>query len=118
MAKRVITILESDLSGQETEDVETVSFGWNGRDLEIDLTERERNEFEKAISKYVDHARRADRGVGRRRSPRTDTGSGLPSEELAQARAWLQAQGETVADRGRIKAELIERWEAAGKPSA
>ena len=54
----------------------------------------------------------------RRSKAASSTGSGLSSEELAQARAWLQEQGEKVADRGRIAQALISKWEEAGRPNA
>jgi hypothetical protein len=43
------------------------------------------------------------------------TGSGLDKEQLQAAREWLRAQGHDVSDRGRIKGELMDLYEAAHK---
>lgn len=119
MAKRTITILSSDLSDQESEDVQTVSFGWDGRDLEIDLTAEERDEFEAGIKKYVEAARRAESRRGSS-GPRKQSGSLLEDEDKPVARLWIQGQdfGKKLGDRGRIPREMEQAWIDAGKPRA
>ncbi|WP_181273204.1 Lsr2 dimerization domain-containing protein [Brevibacterium oceani] len=120
MAKRTITILSSDLSDQESEDVQTVSFGWDGRDLEIDLTAEERDEFEAGIQKYVEAARRAESGrVGSQRTRRS-SGSLLSDAEKPVARLWIQEQyrEREIGDRGRLPRDLEQAWIDAGKPTA
>jgi Lsr2 len=41
----------------------------------------------------------------------------LSAADKRAARAWAKAHGITVSDRGRLPAEVIDRWHAAGRPS-
>lgn len=60
MAKRIETILVDDLDGS-TVAVETVRFGIDGTDYEIDLNSRHAAALRSALNVYVGAARRASR---------------------------------------------------------
>lgn len=115
MAKRVIEVLTSDISGDEMKPGEgrTIDFSVDGTSYSIDLTDKEAQGFDKAIAIYVEHATK----VSGRRSSGTSTrrsgGSGRSKEELAQVREWAQANGHEVSPRGRIKAEVLEAYDSA-----
>ena len=49
MAEKVLTIIVSDLSGDETNDGETVEFTYRGVSYAIDLTKEEAAAFDEAI---------------------------------------------------------------------
>ncbi|HNV40137.1 MAG TPA: Lsr2 family protein [Ornithinibacter sp.] len=49
MAEKVLTIIVSDLSGDETNDGETVEFTYRGVSYAIDLTKEESAAFDEAI---------------------------------------------------------------------
>ncbi len=67
MAQRVLTLLVSDLSGEELGGGgETVTFTYRGVDYEIDVSPDESAEFDQVMAKYVQHGRR----VGGRRQTR------------------------------------------------
>lgn len=114
MAKRTIEVLTSDLSGDEMKPGEgrTIEFSVDGKDYSIDLTDKEAAGFDKAIAMYVEHATKLGgrRSVGG--SSRRSGGSGRSKEELADARAWLKQNGHQVSDRGRIKQELLDIYDA------
>ncbi len=63
MAQRVETILVDDLDGSSAAD-ETVRFGFDGTDYQIDLTSRHAAEFRSALNVYVGAARK----IGGRRA--------------------------------------------------
>ena len=111
MAQRTITILTDDLDGTESNDVETVSFAFEGAKYEIDLTPTNRHGLETAMAPYLNAARKAGRtaSVGTRRSVASSR-----DYDPKAVRAWAQANKVEVPDRGRIPAGVVEQFKAAG----
>jgi hypothetical protein len=115
MAQRVQVLLVCDLHGDETPAGETVEFALDGATYEIDVCEQHAGELRERLSSYVGVARHAGgRGTssgsaraGRRR--RRSSGSG----EAARIREWARGQGLPVPERGRIPAELAEKYARA-----
>ena len=115
MAKKTIEIITSDLSGVELEpgQGETIIFSVGGADYSIDLTDAEADELRSTFDRYVKVATRAS-SRGTQSSPsRKSSGSGRSSEELAHIRAWAKDNGHAVSERGRIKSEVLEAFDAA-----
>jgi Spy/CpxP family protein refolding chaperone len=106
MARNVQVVVSDDLDGSDG--AETVSFGFDGVSYEIDLTEKNRAKFEKAFQPYVQAGRRISRSR-RPGSPRT-TG---PRIDRAAIRVWANENGLNVSERGRISAEVMQKYEAA-----
>ena len=115
MAQRVQVLLVCDLHGDETPAGETVEFALDGSAYEIDVCEQHATELRDRMAAYVGAARRSggrsqsvgsSRG-GRRR--RRSSGSG----EAARIREWARGQGLAVPERGRIPADLAERYAQA-----
>jgi len=105
MAQRVHIVLEDDIDGGEA--TETVLFGVDGINYEIDLSEKNANKLRDSFSKYIGSARRTTPRA--RRSARR--GSSGPS--TAQIRDWARGNGYEVSDRGRISAEVRAAYEGA-----
>lgn len=103
MAKKVVVQLVDDVDGSEA--VETVTFGLDGVSYEIDLSEENAAALRSDLSKWVSAGTR----TGGRRAARSGSGS-APSGQSARIRAWAREQGIDVSDRGRIPAELRERF--------
>lgn len=111
MAQRVHVVLEDDID--QSEAAETVSFGLDGVQYEIDLSEKNAAKLREALAVYVGHARRAGgrkRGSGGGRARSSGSSSG-PS--AADIRAWARSKGYDVPDRGRVSAEIREAYAAA-----
>ena len=87
---------------------ETVRFGFDGSDYEIDLSKKNAARFRSQLEPYLDHARKAGRGQ-RRRSARTPSSR----QHSGAVRAWAREQGITVSERGRIPASVIDQYEIA-----
>ncbi|MET0886594.1 MAG: Lsr2 family protein [Mycetocola sp.] len=112
MAQRTEIRLIDDVDG--TAATQTVQFALDGRDLEIDLNDKNAAKLRKAFDPYVGAARRLGSRTGTsRRRTLTASSSGMTKEELANVRAWARSNGYEVADRGRIKHDIIEAYHAA-----
>lgn len=117
------TYYVSDVSATEIDekDLARAEITWKGKTYNLAVNKDEMERVAEYIDDLVEGAERVDEpqvSVTRRSRAASATGSGLSSEELTQCREWLQEQGEKVADRGRIAADLIKKWTDAGKPSA
>jgi len=111
MAQKVEVRLIDDLDGKEAN--ETISFGLDGSNYEIDLSAKNADKLRGAFATYVGVARKAGRipaKAGRRRSG----GSATADREQNQAiREWAKKQGLNVSERGRIPAEIVEKYHAS-----
>ena len=64
MAQKVTVELEDDLDGGPAE--ETVRFGVDGSEYEIDLSKKNAAALRRKLAPFIDHARKAGRGQRRR----------------------------------------------------
>lgn len=121
MAKITRVELVDDLDGTtlSEQDGETIDFSIDGTAYVIDLSKENAEKLRKDFSKYTAVATKksAPRGVGASRGAgtRRSSGSGRSSEELNEIRNWANANGYDVASRGRVKAEIVEAFDAAHK---
>jgi Lsr2 len=106
MARNVQVVVSDDLDGSDG--AETVSFGFDSVSYEIDLSAKNRAKFERAFEPYVEAGRRISRG----RRPGSSRPTG-PRIDRAQIRAWANENGLDVSERGRISAEVMQKYEAA-----
>lgn len=106
MAQRVQVILEDDLDGSTAD--ETVRFGLDGVDYEIDLSTDNAEKIRADLAQWVGHARRLGKS---RAGGSASKKSGSPTE----IRAWAQANGMDVSSRGRVPAHVREAFEAANR---
>ena len=112
MAQRVQVILVCDVHEDETPGTQTIGFSVDGTAYEIDVCDQHAGELREAFGRYVGLGRRsAGRGgaggkAGARR--RRVRGSG----EAAAVRDWARSQGLPVPERGRIPADLAEKYAA------
>jgi hypothetical protein len=116
VAQRTIVQLTDDLDGKTIPDGkgETVRFGLDNQDYEIDLAEKNAQALRDAIGKYVAAGRRVGGGSrgGRARGERAATGRTRDYDPKA-VRAWAEQQGLEVSTRGRVPAELVTKFQEA-----
>jgi hypothetical protein len=105
MATRIITTLEDDLDGSEAN--ETVTFSIDGTEYEIDLNNAHATELRDTMTKYITVARKA---AGRAKQARR---SGPSMSDTRAVRAWAVDNAIPVNVRGRIPADVLERYAAA-----
>src|SRR5690242_1784520 len=103
MASRTIVELTDDIDGKPA--AETIRFGLDGRDYEIDLSEKNAKELRKTLEPWVNSARRA----GGRRAAKVTTGV-----DTAAVRAWAASNGIELSPRGRLPKDVLEQYRAAG----
>lgn len=106
MAQKVNIVVTDDLDG--TEGASTVSFAVDGTAYEVDLNEKNADKLRKALAPYVEAGRRVSSSRGRGSSRGAQNGP-APKD----IRAWANANGFTVPERGRIPSEVREAYEAA-----
>lgn len=118
MARRTIVQLTDDLDGKAIPDGkgETVRFGLDRTDYEIDLTDKNAKALRAAVAKYVAAGRRSGYGPRKPGSSRSTTaarnGSARDYDPKA-VRVWAEAQGIEVNQRGRVPADLIAKFQEA-----
>lgn len=103
--QEVIVHLVDDIDGSDA--VETVAFSLDGVDYEIDLNTAHAKEMRGALQSWVSHARKAKRSGGSRRRA-----AGRPSSEAPAIREWARKNGVDVPARGRIPADVVEKYHA------
>lgn len=109
--KRTVTILEDDLDGSEAS--ESLSFSLDGIEYHIDLNEGHASELRKALQRFTDAGRRVS-GSQRGRASSSGRKSHFQGGPDAKAvRAWALENGLKVNTRGRIQADIVEKYEAA-----
>ena len=91
MAQKVTVELEDDLDGSPA--AETVRFGFEGTQYEIDLSEKNSRAFRAQLAPFVEHARKRGRGGPAPRAPRTVAGR----QRSGEVRAWAKSQGIAMA---------------------
>jgi FMN phosphatase YigB (HAD superfamily) len=111
MAQQVFVSITDDLDGSEA--AETITFDLDGTSYEIDLNEKNAAALRKALDKYVASARRSSaRGASHTRATGRRPARGGDADPKA-VRLWAQEHGLEVSSRGRIPAEILDRYRAA-----
>ena len=110
MASKTVILLEDDTDGSEA--AETVSFAIDGVNYEIDLSERNAAKLRSAVEPYVAKARKTGKGSGRRRG--TARANGFGEVDTKAVRKWAAANDIKLSSRGRIPADVLQKYRAAG----
>jgi hypothetical protein len=112
MAQRLQVLLVCDLHDDETPGTETVSFAVDGSSYEIDVCDAHGSQLRESFAPYVAAGRRSGRGTatGRRRRGAARPSGGV---DPAAVRAWARSNNVKVSERGRISADVLDRYAAA-----
>jgi hypothetical protein len=138
MAERMVRQLLDDLDGTEIldGDGERVVFAVRGTSYQIDLSSNNVAKLEQALKPFIDAAVKVRRESGRARKeivgariPRDEAvtearrkggrkrkaaaRTPAPKEQVASIRDWARQNGYEVSERGRLRSEIIEAFEAA-----
>lgn len=117
---RVVMTCDLEEEGETAEAVKTVSFAIGGQGYELEMCEGHLNGFDEAMEPYVAASRRV-RGTGRGRRAAAGGSVNPPvasrrrrtaasRRDTTDIRAWAQAQGYEVADRGRIPKRVLDAY--------
>jgi Lsr2 len=112
MARKVAVHLLDDIDGGQAD--ETLKFGLDGVNYEIDLSAKHADELRAALAKFILSARRVGRGgVTATRPGRVRTAPTRTDRAQNQAiREWARRKKIQLADRGRIPRAIAEQFEA------
>jgi hypothetical protein len=105
MSSRVVVLLEDDVDGGKAD--ETIEFGIDGTTYAIDLSDANAKKLRGALDGYVSKARKVS---GRTRK----TSKSFSDVDTSAVRAWAASNGIKVSERGRIAADVVARFKAAG----
>lgn len=108
MAQKVHIVLVDDID--ESEATETVTFGLDGVNYEIDLNDEHAAQLREALAGFIGHARKSGGARRARRAASSASNSGPATKEI---REWARENGYEVPDRGRVAAEIREAYDAA-----
>jgi hypothetical protein len=109
MASRTIIELTDDFDGRKAD--ETVTFALDGVTYEIDLSAKNAAELRQALAAYIEVGRRVRGG----RSAAAPRSAGRSTDyDPAAVRAWAASNKVNVSARGRISADVLARYRAAG----
>jgi hypothetical protein len=110
VATKTTVVLVDDLSGDPADT--TVTFALDATTYEIDLSDDNAGQLREAFSRYIEVARKVSSSAGRRGAPAAKPA--YSGYDPAAVRAWAAGNGIEVSPRGRIKADVVERYRAAG----
>ena len=106
MAQQVSVKFVDDIDGSEAS--ETVSFGLDGRQYDIDLSTQHAKQLRDVLASFAAVARR---GTGRRRTSTPGrTPSATDRDQTAAIRQWARDNGQDISDRGRISKSVMEAY--------
>ncbi|MER5201515.1 histone-like nucleoid-structuring protein Lsr2 [Streptomyces sp. NPDC002755] len=109
MAQKIVTVYVDDLTGTESEEVQTHTFSLDGVNYEIDLVSDNYDKLFEALAPFISTGRKVGRAKPSGRS--TKQNSGDPSAE--QMRVWARENNYPVNDRGRVPASVREAYAKA-----
>lgn len=95
MARTISVVITDDLDGSP--DAEAVTFSFDGQGYEIDLAAANKARMRESFRPFIEAGRRA----------------GQRKPDLSAVRAWASAQGLQIAERGRISADVMSKYQAA-----
>ncbi|ONI90063.1 nucleoid-associated protein Lsr2 [Saccharothrix sp. ALI-22-I] len=110
MVQKTIVELIDDLDGGAAD--ESITFGLDGVEYTIDLSEGNARKLREVLEPFVGHARRAG-GRKQRPTARTAVKAGGDREQNQAIREWARQEGHDVSERGRIPQGLIVRFQEA-----
>src|SRR4051794_33540838 len=107
VARNEVVTLIDDIDGSEA--IDTVSFGLDGTNYEIDLNDKHIDELRGGLMPYIQAARKAGGAPARRQAA---TAPKRSRQDLGEVRAWLQSNGSPVKERGGAPDAWVADYEA------
>jgi Lsr2 len=115
VAERIVHQLIDDIDGSEIPEGggERIEFSLRGASYQIDLSAANIAKLDKALKPYISAATKVRKSRGSRVKAAANGNGSASKEQLSAIRDWARKNGHEIADRGRIKTEVVEAFEAA-----
>lgn len=111
MARQTITKLIDDLDNGEAD--ETVRFGIDSVEYEIDLSAKNAAKLRKALDPYLAAGQKLGRGAAPRSQNRRRTAQPSDRERNKAIRDWARSKKKQISGRGRIPEEIVAEYHAS-----
>ena len=108
MTQKVHVILIDDIDGSAA--IETVKFGLDGTEYEIDLNADHAEDLRELTTRYIAKARKVT-DSGRRSTRSRSTAHNVADSR--KIRDWAKGEGIKVSGRGRVPANIVAQYETA-----
>jgi hypothetical protein len=108
MAQKTVVTLTDDIDGKTAD--ETIRFGLDGVNYEIDLRRANADKLRDALRPFQEAARKVS--TGRRGRGRGGRATAAGRDRSAEIRSWAKQHGLRVSERGRIAADLAAAYDA------
>ena len=112
MVQRVQIHMIDDLNGEEAQ--ETIRFGLDGTEYEIDLTTDNASKLRSTLAQYLNVARKSS-GGRRGQGGRGTSTSRAKRDEVQKIRQWAQDNGHNPSSRGRVSQSIVDAYNEANK---
>ena len=112
MAQKVQVLLVCDICEGGKPGSETIGFGVDGSQYEIDLCDKHAKNLRDSVAQYVGAARRAS-SSGRSGGRSRRSSGGGDRQRTQEIRAWARKKGIKVSERGRLSSDIVAQYEAA-----
>lgn len=122
MARHTEVRLIDDMDGSAA--TGTIEFALEGRSYEMDLSTAHAEQLRNALAPFIASARRSSGRTNTRRAMETTRSSTRPGngatpqsdrDQNQAIREWAAARGMKIADRGRIKKEILDAYHASSQ---
>jgi len=109
MAQKLEVTLVDDLDGGKGD--QTVSFGLDGVQYDIDLSDRHAKELRELLAPYLEAGRKKSARRQRKGTTRKAAKAGQPSSQ--EVREWARQNGIDISARGRVPGDVYVKFQAA-----
>jgi hypothetical protein len=111
MAKETITRLIDDLDKGEAD--ETVRFGLDGVDYEIDLSAKNAAKLRQALEPFVAAGSKVSGRTAARGQTRRRVSQPIDRAQNKAIREWAKSKKKKISDRGRIPEDIVAEYHAS-----
>jgi hypothetical protein len=111
MAQRMKIELISDLDGGHAD--ETVHFGIDGTNYQIDLSTADARALRKVLEQYAKAGRKLPASTSKGGKASASASATIKRDTARKVREWAKDNGYSISARGRVPAGIIEAYQQA-----
>ena len=105
MARITVVEVVDDLSGKVLSDPETIRFGIDGSEYQLETSQESAEELRSLLQKYAK--------VSRKRTTTRRSDAARAATPVADIRAWAVENGWDISERGRVPKVIVDAYNEA-----